>query len=186
MKRNRSKVLSIILLCSFVFSSFAQVYAGEGNCGVANRVYTDLNNAYNIVNSGQFYTDIQNARPFISHAQRLLKRQACSGYNVRKIDRILDKAKTEILWNNRHEAMSHISCAMRMVEGVSYGNSGSQGSQSYNNGYRAGSTAAGAIIAAPVAIGLGALFAGLFSGNWGYIRTRVSPPRLPTSVVPVR
>lgn len=183
MKRKYSKVLSVILLCSFVFSCFTQVYAGEGSCNAINRAYTDLNTAYNIVNSGSFYTEIQNARPFLSHAERLLKRNACSSFNVRKITRVIDKAKSEILWNNRNEALGHIGCAMRMVEGM--GNSSNQGNQSYNNGHHTGS-AVGAIIAAPVAIGLGALFAGLFSGNWGYIRTRVSPPRLPTSVVPVR
>jgi len=166
-----------------MFSCFTQVIAGEGYC--LSNIYSSLNTAYNIVNSGSFYTEIQNARPYLKHAEKLMKRQACSRNKTRKISRIIDKAKTEILWNNREEALAHIAHAMNLVENM--GNCGCRGNSSYDNGHRAGTVAAGAIIAAPVAIGIGALFAGLFNGfNWGYIRTRVSPPRLPTTIVPVR
>jgi len=186
MKRNSSRILSIVLLCSFVLSSFTQVFAYGNDCSV-NRIYTDLNTAYNIVNSGSFYTEIQNARPYISHAQKLLKRMPCSSHQTRKLDRVMDKAKTEILWNNKNDALNKIGCAMRMVENLSGGNSSNQGGHYYGNSNSSNSGAGAALIAAPVAIGLGAILAGIFSGrNWGYIRTRVSPPRLPTSIVPVR
>ncbi|HAE37388.1 MAG TPA: hypothetical protein DCG57_01980 [Candidatus Riflebacteria bacterium] len=186
MKRNYSKVLSIVLICSFVLSSFTQVFAYGNDCSV-NRIYNDLNNAYNIVNSGRLYTDIQNARPYISHAQKLLNRMPCSSHNTRKIDRVMDKAKTEILWNNKHDALNQIGCAMRMVENLSGSNSNSQGGH-YNGSSNSSNSGTGAaMIAAPVAIGIGAALVGLFSHfNWGYTRTRVSPPRLPATIVPVR
>ncbi|MBU1106638.1 MAG: hypothetical protein KKB51_08240 [Candidatus Riflebacteria bacterium] len=184
MKRNYSKVLSVLLICSFVLTSFSQVFAGDNGYSCLNQIYSDLNTAYNIVNGGNFYTETQNARPYLSHAQKLLKRQPCARHLARSLDREIDKAKTEILWNNKHDAIARISCAIQMVENMNSRGTGSTQTNQHTNSSNSG---AGSLIAAPVAIGLGAILVGIFKGfNWGYSRTRVTPPRLPTSVVPVR
>jgi hypothetical protein len=74
-----------------------------------------------------------------------------------------------------------------MVENLSGSNSSSQGGH-YNGSSNSSNSGTGAaMIAAPVAIGIGAALVGLFRHfNWGYTRTRVSPPRLPATIVPVR
>jgi hypothetical protein len=182
MKPNFCRVLSVLLVCSFVFSSFSPVFAGnyQSNCPM-NKIYSSLHTAYNIVKGGMLYTDIQNARPYLSHAQRQLKNLNCSRHHGRKLNREIDRAKTEILWNNRQDALARISCAIRMVENM-HGQTSQAGH--YNHNARSG---AGILIAAPVAIGLGALLAGIFNGfNWGGMNSRVTPPNMPGSVVPVR
>ncbi len=188
MKRNLSKVLCLVLICSFVFSSLPQLFAGYySQNDLINGIYSDLNNACNIVASGRAYTEIQNARPYLKHAQRLLKKQGVAHCFDRRLDRVIDNAKMEILWNNRHEALERINLAMRLVENHSNSNCSQN---SYNNGRSAGRTAAGAVIAAPVVVGFGALLVNIFRNfNWGQVSgtpTRVRMPNLPTSVVPMR
>lgn len=156
---------------------------------LVNGIYSDLNAACNIVASGRAYTEIQNARPYLSHAQRLLKKQGVSHCFERRLDRVIDSAKMEILWNNRHEALDSINRAMRIVE-KSNNNSCSQNHHSHHNGHSHGRTAAGALIAAPVAMGIGAVLVRIFRGfNWGQVSgtpTRVNMPNLPGSVIMVR
>ncbi len=189
MKRNFSKVLCLVIICSFVFSSLPQAFAGYySQNDLINAIYSDLNNACSIVAGGRAYTEIQNARPYLKHARRLLKKQGVSHCFDRRLDRVIDNAKMEILWNNRNEALERINLAMRLVENRT-GNGCSQ-RNSYNNGRSNGRTAAGAIIAAPVAVGLGALLVNVFRNfNWGQVSgtsTRVRMPNIPGSVVPMR
>lgn len=193
MKRNFSKVLCLVLICSFVLSSLPQLFAGYySQNDLINAIYSDLNSACNIVASGRAYTEIQNARPYLKHAQRLLKKQGVSHCFDHRLDRVIDNAKMEILWNNRHEALQRINLAMRLVENRN-ANTSSQNNRHrapYHRNHSAGRTAAGAVIAAPVAVGLGALLVNIFRNfNWGQVsgtQTRVRMPNIPTSVVPMR
>ncbi len=194
MKRNFSKVLCMLLACSFVLSSFTQAFAGHySHNNLVNTIYSDLNSACNIVSGGQSYTEIQNARPYLKHAQRLLSKQGVSNCFDRKLDRVIDNAKMEILWNNRREALDSISHAIRLVERINSNacsqNNGYQ-NNSYSNHSHRRSSAAGALIAAPVAVGLGAVLVNFFRGfNWGQVSgtpSRVAMPNLPGSVIRVR
>ncbi len=193
MKRNFSKVLCLVLICSFVFSSLPQLFAGYySQNDLINAIYSDLNSACNIVASGRAYTEIQNARPYLKHAQRLLKKQGVSHCFDHRLDRVIDNAKMEILWNNRHEALQRINLAMRLVENCN-ANACSQNNHyrtPHHRGHSAGRTAAGAVIAAPVAVGLGALLVNIFRNfNWGQVSgtsTRVRMPNIPSSIVPIR
>lgn len=193
MKRNFSKVLCLVLICSFVFSSLPQLFAGYySQNDLINAIYSDLNSACNIVASGRAYTEIQNARPYLKHAQRLLKKQGVSHCFDHRLDRVIDNAKMEILWNNRHEALQRINLAMRLVENCN-ANACSQNNHHrtpHHRGHSAGRTAAGAVIAAPVAVGFGALLVNIFRNfNWGQVSgtsTRVRMPNIPSSIVPIR
>lgn len=185
MKRNFSKMLCLVLICSFIFSSLPGAEAGYNN--LVNAIYSDLNSASNIVCGGYAYTELQNARPYLSHAERLLNKNGVSACFDHRLRRVIDQAKMEILWNNRQDALDRINTAIRMVENGTRGNN-----QSTNNhtSYR-GRTAAGALIAAPVAIGIGAVLARFFRGfNWGQvsggISTRINRPNLPGNIVVVR
>lgn len=190
MKRNFSRVLCLLLACSFILSSFPQAMAGYySQSDLVNGIYSDLNAACNIVASGRAYTEIQIARPYLKHAQRLLQKQGVSHCFERRLDRVIDNAKMEILWNNRQNALDNISMAMRIVEN-SNSNSCSQNNHSRYNNNSHRRTAAGALIAAPVAIGLGTVLARFFRGfNWGQVSgtpTRVNMPNIPGSVIIMR
>ncbi|NCB40169.1 MAG: hypothetical protein EOM80_15520 [Erysipelotrichia bacterium] len=187
MKRNFSKVLCMLLVCSFIFSFLPQAMAGNYNHNsLVNGIYSDLSTACNIVSCGRVYYEIQNARPYLKHAQRLLKKNGVLRCFSNKLDREIDDAKMEILWNNRQNAINHINLAMRIVESANT-NECSRSSQNTRTSYRRSAT--GALIAAPVAVGLGTILVRFFRGfNWGQVSgtsTRIGRPNLPGSIVPV-
>ncbi len=186
MKRNFSRVLCLMLISSFILSCFPAAEAGYCHNNLINAIYSDLNSACNIVGSGYAYTELQNARPYLSHAQRLLNQNGVSRCFDHRLHRVIDKAKMEILWNNRQDALDRIHTAIRMIERV---NTGNAGNQNHNSSF--GRTAAGALIATPVAIGLGAVIARIFRGfNWGRVSggtpTRINRPNLPGSIITVQ
>ncbi len=186
MKRNFSKVICLMLISSFIFSFFPAAEAGYCHNNLINAIYSDLNSASNIVCNGYAYTELQNARAYLSHAQRLLSKNGVSNCFDHRLNRVIDKAKMEILWNNRQDAQDRIHTAIRMVENV---NTGNAGHQNHNGSF--GRTAAGALIAAPVAISLGAVIARIFRGfNWGMVSggtpTRINRPNLPGSIITVQ
>ncbi len=195
MKPVFNRIVCVLLVCSFVFSFLPVASAGHySHNDLVNAIYSDLNSACNIVASGRGYTETQNARPYLSHAQRLLKRHGgCNCFDSR-LDRVIDNAKMEILWNNRHEALDRINIAIRMVENTCHRNcSANRGWSSRHNHTGSAirrSATAGAIIATPVAVGLGAVLVRFFRGfNWGQVSgtpTRVPRPNLPGSIINVR
>lgn len=190
MNRNFARVVSLFLVCSFVFSVCLPLSAG--NCGLNNQinaVYSDLTTAADIVANGQIYIEIQNARPYLSHAQRLLKKHRISRFFDHKLDRVIDKAKTNILWNDRSDALGYINSAIRMVRaGAGSVCSGqSNGKNTVVNSVNGSGAGAGALIAAPIAIGIGAVLVNIFRNfGWGGFGTRIRMPGIPGSVVTVR
>lgn len=176
-----------MLICSFVFSFSAELFAG-GNVSSShiNSIYWNLSSACNIVSGSQIYTDLQNARYYLSQAQRLLRKNGTYKCFDHRLMRTIEKAKTQILWNDREDAVEYICRAMQIVENgagscpdnSNQGKSGnSYSSYSGNSGY-----STGAMIAAPVVIGFGALLASWFGG----FGNRIPMHNVPNSVIRVR
>ncbi len=177
MKYNFNQVISVMLLCSVFLTSFAPLSANcQNNSNLINGIYSNLSTACNIVAGSRIYTDLQNARYYLNQAQRLLKKNCVAHYFDRNLNRTIEKAKTQILWNDRSDALEYINRAMRIVE-----NGAGKARQSHTGNNASTSSFNPAVVAVPAAIGLGALLARLFGG----VSTRIPMPNIPGSVVRV-
>jgi hypothetical protein len=189
MKRNFFRSLCIIMVAVFVLNSLtpAMAWWGDDNYSyseLVNGIYSHLCSARNIVANSMVYMDTQNARWHLKKADKLLNKRDIDRYFDRRLDRVIDKAKMEILWNNKYEALGHINHAMYIVEGGSYNVPMQKGGSA--NSSASGSASTGAIVATAGAVGFGALLAGIFGGfNWGGFSTNIPMPNVPGSAVRV-
>ncbi|MFZ5950011.1 MAG: hypothetical protein ACOYXC_04875 [Candidatus Rifleibacteriota bacterium] len=177
MKYSFYRVLSVVLVAAMTFSFSAPVFAGYEQNNLINTIYSNLSTAHNIVAGSRIYTELQNARMYLSQAQRLLKKSGlvrCFDY---RLMRCIDKAKTQILWNDRADALEHIAAAMHIVE-----NGAGNICPSSSGNHSSGNSGLGLVVAAPVIFGLGALIANLFGG----ISTRIPMYNVPGSAIRVQ
>ena len=128
---------------------------------VLNRIYAHLDEARGMLCNGCGFWNLQSAtrrlarsHPFASRFPRLAS----------EIHHGIDKARTQVMWNDASDALRAVYRTMGKIERA-LANPGSN---------RGGDTSisTGALLAAPVAVGLGALLWGaLRSWNWGMVST---------------
>lgn len=156
------------LIASLLFQAAPQVMAQSCDVyGVLNGAHAALEEARCAISCSNGYMTLQAATRHLDYAGRLVGNYSftsCYPRLASELRRGIDKAKVQILWNDRGDALEIVHRLLRTVERA-------QANPASHTG-RSSSSGAGMLVAAPVAAGLGALLWGLFRGiNWGQVST---------------
>lgn len=162
-------VCSFILIASLLFQAAPQALAQSCDVhAVLNYAHAALEEARCAIACSTGYMSLQSATRSLDQARNIVGNDAFAGCYRRlasDLRRGIDKAKVQILWNDRGDALEIVLRLLRTVEQAQ----ANPAAHARNN-----RSAAGALIAAPVAAGFGALLWGFFRGwNWGQVSTGI-------------
>ncbi|MBP7633102.1 hypothetical protein KBA41_02950 [Candidatus Ozemobacteraceae bacterium] len=162
-------VCCFVLIASLLFQAAPQVLAQSCDVyAVLNGAHAALEEARCAIACSTGYASLQVATRYLDQARSIVGNYTFAGcyrHLASDLRRGIDKAKVQILWNDRGDALEIVVRLLRTVERAQANPS----AHARNN-----RSAAGALVAAPVAAGLGALLWGLFRGwNWGQVSTGI-------------
>lgn len=148
----------VLQVVPVAFARGCDVYA------VLNGVRFNLERARCIVAHDGSWAALQGANPYLDQAKRLVNGHpfaTCYRDLAAELRRGIEKAKVQILWNDEGDALEIINRLLGTVD---------RAQANPNAHVRRSSSGAGALLAAPVFAGLGALLWGVFSHfNWGQV-----------------
>ncbi|HOY66553.1 MAG TPA: hypothetical protein PLP29_06665 [Candidatus Ozemobacteraceae bacterium] len=156
----------LVLIASLVFQAAPQVFAQSCDVyGILNQIHANLEAARCTIAHGGGYMALQAANRPLDNVKSIAGSYPfarCYPGLAGEIRRGADKAKLQLLWHDEGDALEIVNRLLGTVERAQANPAGHAGGRS-----RSG---AGALVAAPVAAGLGALLWGLFRGwNWGMV-----------------
>jgi len=161
-------VCCFILIVSLLFQAAPQATAQSCDVySVLNGAHAALEEARCAIACSTGYMSLQSATGYLDQAKRIVGNYAfagCYSYLASDLRRGIDKAKVQILWNDRGDALEIVHRLLRTIESA----------QAHPAAHNRNRSSAGALVAAPVVAGFGALLWGLFRGwNWGQVSTGI-------------